>query len=77
MDHILIKLRIVLLSHLSDIADGGCTFDQLETKANFVKYLLIKFPDTNVEINPNAEFELFQKERYPQMGSNDENGDII
>lgn len=66
-----------MLSHLSDIADGGCTFDQLQTKAEFVKYLLIKFSDTNEEINPNAEFEQFQKERYPQMGSFDENGDVI
>ena len=54
-----VRVSIVIMSHLSDIQDGGLRGN--EWKINFVKYLVSKFPDTSVEIDADEVFEEFSK----------------
>lgn len=52
------------MSHLSDVQDGtslGVKIGNFDDKINFVKWLIIKYSDTNVEIDADAEYELFLK----------------
>lgn len=44
-----IKVRMAIFSHLSDIQEMGVN-DQTSDRINFIKKLLIKYPDTNQEI---------------------------
>lgn len=59
---------MVMMSHLSDVQEEmgldrpGQTF-YINEKINFVKFLILKFYDSNVEINPDVEWELFRKSR--------------
>jgi hypothetical protein len=58
-----IKVKIVIMSHLSDAQElNGVTGKtaELHTHINFAKYLVTNFPDTNVEIDADAEYEKFQ-----------------
>jgi hypothetical protein len=58
----MVKVSMVIMSHLSDAQtlNGliGGTAD-LHRHINFAKYLLLKYEDTNTEINADAEWELF------------------
>ena len=54
-----VKLRIVLMSHLSDIKVSQ---DDLNVRVEFIKWLLLKYPDTDTTINPEEEFKLFNTE---------------
>jgi len=60
-----VKVRIVMMSHLSDISVlrpyNQEMSENIQNKINFIKFLLLNFPDTNVEINPEKEYEVFQK----------------
>lgn len=59
-----VRVRIVMMSHLSDVQDrailGGNPQIQSE-KIDFVRWLLLKFPNTNTKIDADAEYELYQK----------------
>jgi hypothetical protein len=65
-----VKVRIVMMSHLSD-AQGlikptvthRVLSDRINHHINFAKWLMLKFPDTNTEIDADAEYELYKKER--------------
>lgn len=65
----MIKARIIIMSHLSDISttlgmkDLGDMVNHQTHKINFVKYLLLKYPNTNVDIDADEEWELFWKGR--------------
>jgi len=61
-----IKVRMVIMSHLSDIQDAQNSMDskELNNRINFVKSLIMKYHDTNTEINPNFEWEEFTKTRF-------------
>jgi hypothetical protein len=50
---------MVIMSHLSDLADITFDFSEKRNRINFIKFLIFKYPDTRVAINPDAEYELF------------------
>lgn len=68
-----VKVRIVMMSHLSDAQEltglikpdvaHRVLSDRINHHINFVKWLMLKFPDTNTEIDADAEYELYKKER--------------
>lgn len=57
------KALIIIMSHLSDVQEmlGFSPHNECELikRINFAKWLLVKYPDTNVEIDPDAEYALF------------------
>lgn len=61
-----VKLSIILTSHLSDIQCelGLPATGFTSRKINFIKYLIFKYPDTRVEVDPNKEWEEFEK-KFP------------
>jgi hypothetical protein len=61
-----LKIVMVIMSHLSDIQDGFNSMDsnELNNRINFIKSLLLKYHDTNTEINPDIEWEEFTKTRF-------------
>lgn len=44
-------LRMVVMSHLSDVQDGGNLPEELHTKINFVKRLIMSFKDLNQKVS--------------------------
>lgn len=61
-----IKVRIIMMSHLSDIQEGFGSMDSNEfnNRVNFVKWLMNKYDDLNTEINADIEWEEFSKTRF-------------
>jgi hypothetical protein len=60
-----VKARIVIMSHLSDVQEelgsvGQAIVNMCNNRINFAKYIIIKYPDTNTEIDPDAEYEIYQ-----------------
>lgn len=55
-----LKVKMVIMSHLSD-AQHLMESDTVEAnlRINFAKFLILKFPNTDVEINPESEWEQF------------------
>lgn len=60
-----IKVKIVIMSHLSDI-QANPTGEANNTKLNFVKYLILGYNDTNELIDADFEFGLFCKQ-HPNL----------
>jgi len=61
------KAIIIIMSHLSDaqhLMESSSVDANL--RINFAKYLLLKFPNTDVEIDPESEWELFEA-KHPQV----------
>ena len=59
-----VKAKIIILSHLSDIQiEMTMDADQSALRIAFVKYLILKHTDTNVEIDADAEYAEFLKTR--------------
>ena len=71
-----LKVKIIIISHLSDSQElaGLINLDvshevlsgRINHNINFAKYLLMKYPDTNVEVNADLEYEEFQK-KHPNL----------
>jgi hypothetical protein len=61
-------VRLIIMSHLSDVQDwpNQPENDQNNHKINFVKYLLMKYSNTNIEIDAEVEYNLF-KEKHPNL----------
>lgn len=59
------KLRLVIMSHLSDIqcevSDGKPDIRVVNNRINFIKSLIQKHTDLKGEIDVNAEWEAFTK----------------
>lgn len=52
-----VKVRMIIMSHVSDMqATGKCDYNV----ANFIKWLLMKYPDTSTEVNADDCFREFQ-----------------
>jgi hypothetical protein len=51
------KVRMVLMSHLSDIQTGLLPNAILIDEVNFVKFLIRKFPNTDMHIDPDKEYK--------------------
>lgn len=68
------KVRLIMMSHLSDAQDGiylGATIHSLSEfsckhKINFVKFLLLKYPNTDTEVDARVEYEAFKK-KHPTL----------
>lgn len=59
-----IDIKTVIFSHLEDIKfENGLPGDanKVTTRANFIKWLMIKYKDLNVEIDPAEEFNFFAR----------------
>ena len=55
-----LKARMVIMSHLSDAQHlMESSVIDANLRINFAKFLLLKFPNTDVEINPESEWEQF------------------
>lgn len=63
-----LKVKMVMMSHLSDVQDtyGMMDANEARSKINFVKYLMMKYPNTDTEINADDEWALFLK-KYPRF----------
>lgn len=66
-----LKVSMIIMSHLSDVQDtnmfANFKAEKIRTnKINFVKHLIMKYPDTSVEINADEEYEAFIK-KFPQF----------
>lgn len=63
------KVSMIIMSHLSDIQEGDYSMGENNVeylrneRINFIKWLVLKYPDTRVEIDPNAEYAEFEKNR--------------
>ena len=60
----LVKVSLVCMSHLSDIQEMVISEnkpDYIVSRVNFVKFLLMKYRNTETLINPDKEFEDFKK----------------
>lgn len=55
-----IKVRMAIFSHLSDIQEMGVD-EQASDRINFIKKLLMKFPDTNQEITTHDLDEVYNE----------------
>jgi hypothetical protein len=61
------KARIIIMSHLSDAQHlTESNTKEANLRINFAKYLLLKFPNTDLEIDPEAEWEQFEN-THPQF----------
>jgi len=56
----IVRVSMVIMSHLSDLADITFDFSEKRDRINFVKYLILKYPDTTFEVNPDIEYEDYQ-----------------
>jgi len=64
------KVRIVMMSHLSDVQEGGnMPIAWKSNRIDFVKFLMLKYKDTDTEIDADAEYKLFI-EKYPNKEFN-------
>jgi len=61
------KVKLIIMSHLSDVQEGvqyeEIDYKGIRQKINFVKWLILKYSDTEIEIDPNKEWEDFLKEK--------------
>lgn len=59
-----ISVQMAIMSHLSDVQEiialGGCRIGESD-KLNFVKQLVLTYPDTSVEVSENELNELWRK----------------
>jgi hypothetical protein len=51
-----IKVKMVIMSHLSDVQEmlgdaANSTIKEQNERLNFAKYLLLKYPNTDIEID--------------------------
>lgn len=53
------KVRLIIMSHLSDIQEGQVK--NHSDRINFVKWLLLSYPNTNVEVDPDQEYTRYLK----------------
>lgn len=64
------KVKMIIISHLSDIEETeGLNLTpkkEIRKRINFIKYLVMKFPNTNEIIDVDKEFDLFL-EKHPQF----------
>lgn len=61
-----VKASLVMMSHLSDINDIPFSENERSHRINFIKFLLLKFNNTDTDIDPDAEYKLF-KTAHPKL----------
>ena len=60
------QVKMIIMSYLSDLQEGNMPFMSNNTRINFVKFLVMKYPNTEVEVSGAKEFADF-KEKYPDL----------
>lgn len=60
-----VPARMIMMSHLSDIQEITDR-KEIDQRCNFVKFLLMKYSDTSVNINADEEFAEFLT-KFPQF----------
>jgi|LakMenEpi03Aug12_release.lakeMendotaPanAssembly.Ray.scaffolds.fasta_scaffold152184_3 hypothetical protein len=56
-----VKVSMIILSHLSDIQEDLVRYpNNSNTRINFVKYLTLKYTNTDTEVDPYVAFEEFK-----------------
>lgn len=60
------KASTVIMSHLSDVQSAPLTPEAKNRRINFVKFLVLKYPDTRTEIDADKEWNEF-KEKHPAL----------
>lgn len=56
----LVRVKIVMMSHLSDITEYRTHPITNNHKINFVKYLILTYPNTDVEIDADEVYKEYQ-----------------
>ena len=67
----LVRASIIIMSHLSDsqhLLDYENSQEEVNTRLNFAKFLIMKFPDTTKEIDAEVEYEAFQEKSKQLKG---------
>ena len=61
-----LKVSMIIMSHLSDAQalNGSIKIGRIHIHLNFVKYLVLKYPNTDVEIDADEEYNEFL-EKHP------------
>ena len=54
-----VSVKIIIMSHLSDIQCNP-TAEGNNDSLNFVKYLLLQYTDTSIEIDPDIIYTIFK-----------------
>ena len=56
-----VKLSMIILSHLSDIQEDLTRYpNNSNTRINFIKYLTLRYTNTDTEVDPYVVFEEFK-----------------
>jgi hypothetical protein len=63
-----LSAKLVIFSHLSDAQELAYAEDPIPgiNRINFAKFLISKYPDTSVEIDPDKEYQEFITQ-HPNM----------
>ena len=64
-----VKVSMIILSHLSDVQEmihGNGNPDYANVRINFVKYLTLKYKDTDTEVDPEVAFDEFMT-KHPSL----------
>lgn len=56
-----VKVSMVIMSHLSDVQEGMFDHKEMRKRINFIKFLLLKYSNTDVMIYPKEEFIEFMR----------------
>lgn len=64
-----VKVKMVIMSHLSDVQDAPQNTGRNHIRINFVKYLILKFKDTDTLIDANEQYQLFLKQNAERLGN--------
>jgi hypothetical protein len=59
------RAAMIIFSHLSDVQEVP-THNSNHARINFVKFLINKYPNTETEIDPDAEWQEFQS-KHPNL----------
>jgi len=59
-----IRVGMMISSHLSDIQTGHLATPEILNRTNFIKWLLLKHPDTRTWVNSEAEWKQFTQTQY-------------
>lgn len=61
-----LKVKMVMMSHLSDIQEGfnSMDYNEFNNRVNFVKWLMNKYEDLNTLIDPEVDWDEFSKTRF-------------
>lgn len=60
------KVSLIMMSYLSDVQEGNMPFMSNNARLNFVKFLILKYPNTDTEVSGAEEYHNFV-EKHPAL----------